>query len=442
MAQESPSGRLSFGDPKLGLEDPLRTSSRLSALEAIPLGSGHDFHGVAEVLTPVQFTIGIVATMLGVSIVSIPKGAILCGGVVPLCIALCFLGTLAYMSAVSLIRTTEISGGTTVEAVGKVAIKNDFVRVLSSEFSLVFLISLGLTAYTHMVANILDSFFGLHGIQMSKYVTLFIAVIAMSVLCFLRSYSSLKIASNLTTIAFLVTAFIIVWKSLAYKGGASPDLPPVTIGSTMLGCCQLSTAFLAHFNIPGMYAELQRKSKPNAEFYMALSFAGTILLFCNIGFASYYMLGGNVGDDMLKTLADLYENKDKVLLSTQFVVGTGLILKTPLLNFPIKTVMLGLLGEDVRECSAGRNAAVTLASRALIYAMAIALTRIDLVLQIAGATSGAMILLISPAMYGLSLEKGTGPFLRNMTLMLAGISLVSFSLFFFFAENVWSQADV
>lgn len=430
--------RVGSGNLELGWEDPLRPTSRISAYDdeliSQPLQLGYfTFNGVPEVLSGAHFITGIAATMLGAGVVSIPIIATICGskGII---VALLLSGFVSLSSGITLINVTDITKATSFEGICSSTVKNFLLYFCLSDLSLILLTSLASTAYVLMIAGAVDSLFRAAGLSISNIVTLLISSGLCAPMCFLRSYNQLKAASNFTTWVFLATIGIILWKTIAYDGPIDYQEPVPTLGGFMLGCSQLATAFLAHFNIPGLYAECRRDVKPKVGLYLAIAMLAAVTLYGALAIVCVNKFGLMVGPDMLKTLSDLNNAKDVVLLATQFLVAAGLCVKSPLVNFPIKTVLSRYRGIDIRTCSTMDNVLVTLASRGLILVLTLFLTRIDTVLQFAGATAGSAILLIGPGVFGLISERGVLAKLRNIDLVITGVLLTSISIYFLVAS--------
>eukprot|EP01068_Selenidium_serpulae_P019699 Selendium_serpulae@DN7109_c0_g1_i1.p1 len=332
------------GDTVNGGGDPLRPTTRRNSTEKssdtqpLLLVDHTTFAGVPEVLTGPQFMTGIAATMLGAGVVSIPIIGTFCGetGVIG---ALLVTGFLAYMGGISLIYSTQLTRATSFEGICAKLVRFGIIDFLLSDCSLLLLTSLGSTAYVLMIAGALDSMVRSIGFSLSTTACLILASFLSAPACFLRSYNQLKTASNFATGVFVCTIFIMLWKTVAYTGPIDYIKPQFTVNGYMLGLSQLATAFLAHFNVPGLYAELQRDLKPRAPMYFAVSLGGITFLYGALAIVCVGKFGFQIGPDMLKFLSDLHDSRDIVLLGTQFLVTVGLCVKAPLVNFPITHVL-------------------------------------------------------------------------------------------------------
>jgi len=228
--------------------------------------------------------------------------------------------------------------------------------------------------------------------------------------------------STYCSCSILVTVALIIWEACnIFKAGA-PSPENVVVASTdsvslLLGLPILGCAMFGHMNISQIYAELRPDVKPNASKMVAVACIGTIALYASVGAAGYAAFGSSAMSDVVAQMAKQQGQTGSVSLM-QALLASFIVLKTPLLIMPMRSISLSIFRDCVALRSKARDveqsspvpqtffhhAILTFMLLACVYIVALAFPDLGTLLQILGAVVVVPLCFIVPARLAWSAE--------------------------------------
>mmetsp|Transcript_117373 Transcript_117373/g.374057 ORF Transcript_117373/g.374057 Transcript_117373/m.374057 type:complete len:445 (+) Transcript_117373:19-1353(+) len=391
---------------------------------------GEKWHGIEQRLGTAGAIQTLVVSMLGTGIVAFPYGFALCGYIVgPL--ALVFMGYLAHLSYISLVRCTAAThsasyGGLLEEIPG--AWKG------YTDVALWLLLVLVLTAYVLIAGDIIRSVAGsmsadVQDLPMLQNPVLF-AIILVTVfpLSLFKSLAGLSVISTYCSCAILVVVGLIVWEAYAaYVADPPSEELAVTAGakagSVMLAVPIFACAMFGHMNISQVYAELKPELKARAPFISAAACLIVAALYLLIGAVGYAAFGRGAATDVVTQIAARGGESGSVL-AIQALLGSFIVLKMPLAVLPLRNLSLELMmpGKDPASVSGCVNAGLTATLLGAVYLAVMLIPDLGKVLELLGAICVVPLTFVVPARLAWTLEVPR-PTLRCV--LLAGTGVVA-----------------
>ena len=175
--------------------------------------------------------------------------------------------------------------------------------------------------------------------------------------------------------------------------------------NTFIMVCMLSTAFMAHFNAPKFYNELENNTMARFNTLVGTSFAISIAFFCSataLGFATF-------GKASAGFILSNYSSKDKLIGMSRIAVAFALIFTYPLVFVGCRDGFLSLLKVPKEKQTDGSLNKLTVVLLSLITIAAINLKDLSFVMSFGGATLGNALIYIFPAMMFNKVVKDMGP---------------------------------
>eukprot|EP00745_Piridium_sociabile_P042915 TRINITY_DN87053_c0_g1_i1.p1 TRINITY_DN87053_c0_g1~~TRINITY_DN87053_c0_g1_i1.p1 ORF type:complete len:320 (+),score=13.19 TRINITY_DN87053_c0_g1_i1:437-1396(+) len=281
---------------------------------------------------------------------------------------------------------------------------------------------------------------------------------AMTPGCLARSLSSLKSVNNFCFLSFVYVAVTVVTKALMLRAVVQPTKPDddYNNNSPLIGFALAlpitCTAMNAHLSIPQVYSELSWKTKQRAKELVGVScilgfifylFAGQVVYVmfsvatkagihytCAIPFTVF---GFSTESNIIAQLTSLHSEQDSFVSLAKALLGVSIVLKTAMLQVPLRTIIASILwskeGPDtLLSISFNNNVCITIASLLAAYLFAVSVPRIDLMIQLIGATSAVGLVYVLPGVFSLRLDRRSTFItqLRGWTLIACG-SLISVS---------------
>jgi len=345
------------------------------------------------------------------------------------------LAYLAHMSYVSLIQCTA---NERVASYGELLQQLPKVYQYYTNVSLGALLVLASTASVLIASDIIKSSLG-HGsskdmpLILQNHVLFAVILLVMLPLCLAKSFNGVKLISTYCTFAILTVTFLIVWRCLQVAVGdtlpqstaptASAAAPSVVLALPLFGC-----AMFGHMNISQIYAELRPEAKRYAPMVSVTACTGTLFLYLLVGGTGYAAFGRTAMPDVVAQIAEHYgETADIAIMHS--LMGSFVVLKTPLLILPLRSLALQALDPTLRpsELPPGRHFLLTLALLACVYLAAVALPQLDVLLEILGALFVVPLCFIVPARLSWTIEVPR-PSLKCITLGVFGTAASLLSL--------------
>lgn len=168
--------------------------------------------------------------------------------------------------------------------------------------------------------------------------------------------------------------------------------------------CMLSTAFMAHFNAPKFYNELENNTIERYNTLVATSFGVAILIFSAstaLGFATF-------GSSSAGFILSNYNSKDKLIGLSRIAVAFSLIFTYPLVFVGCRDGVLSLLKVPKEKQTNAKLDQLTVVLLAMITFAATILEDLSFVMSFGGATLGNALIYILPAIMFKSVVKNMG----------------------------------
>ena len=227
-------------------------------------------------------------------------------------------------------------------------------------------------------------------------------------LCLLKNLSGLAPFSLLGSLGMLYTSIAMAiryfGKSYSTSGKFVADLAPVLqpsfgkVGASgvfnskatiLIG--MLSTAYMAHFNAPRIYAEMKERTIPNYIQVVSTSFGISIAMFSAMAAMGFLTFGGSCSGLILNN----YSVKDGLMSVSRLAVALSLVFSYPLAFVGARDGILDLF--KVKNRSGKVLNALTFGMLGCITAAALNIPDVSFVLSLAGSTLGNMLIYILPA---------------------------------------------
>jgi len=329
---------------------------------------------------------------------------------------------------------TETVGASTSKIVAASCTFKTFVAVLS---------------YSMALAETFQSIFGTLGFNnISRVQTLVgLTITTLLPLCRLKNLSSLAPFSLLGIIGMVLT---VVCMGIRYFDGSyalpdgkflndlAPEFKPsfgnigykgVFTPKSLLLVCMLSTAYMAHFNAPKFYAELENNTIQRYNKLVSASFATSIAVFCAATVLGFITFGKGCGGFILSN----YSSKDPLISISRVMVSFSLIFTFPLVFVGLRDGSLDLLSIPREKRTNSTLDKFTVVLLVLVTIAATQLKDLSFLLAMGGATLGNALIYVYPAiMFGsyvksLNKEDITGSMKKEVLLtritMMLGIGM-------------------
>jgi len=155
----------------------------------------------------------------------------------------------------------------------------------------------------------------------------------------------------------------------------------------------MSTAFMAHYNAPKFYWELQNNTITRFNRVVALSFAAAVLLMATTAMSGFGTFGGNAQPLVLNN----YAVSDQLMFLSRIAVAMSLIFSYPLAFVGVREGLLDLIQVPVNKRD-GLSNPLTVVLLTIITGLAWVLKDIGIILALGGATWGNAVIYLFPAL--------------------------------------------
>jgi amino acid permease len=236
-----------------------------------------------------------------------------------------------------------------------------------------------------------------------------VTVVALLPLCLMKSLKSLAPFSLVGIMGMIYTSCAMAYRwwdqSYSVMGDfvetLAPELAPAfgapetlsgvfTNPNIFILVSMLSTAFMAHYNAPKFYWELENNTLERYQFVVTASFGIALLMFiavASFGFATF-------GTSCAGLVLNNYSTNDKIMSMSRIAVALSILFSYPLAFVGVRDGMLDLLQVQDRPDSLLNT--VTVALLTLITGLAYKLTDLRKLLAFNGATWGNAVIYLMP----------------------------------------------
>jgi len=269
------------------------------------------------------------------------------------------------------------------------------------------------TAFSIIIADSFSSLFGATPgfpalLAQRTNVIVWMTSLVLLPLCMLKSFAPLAPFSLLGILGTVFTGAVIALRLLdgsyapggqfheaiaaslrpsLLSGSSSPLLSPMVFVLVSM----LSTSFIAHYNAPKFYTELENRSIPKLNKVVQNSFNFCTAAFAFIMGCGYLTFGGASQGLILNN----YAEQDVLAKMCRLAIGASIVFGYPLTFVGIRDGVLSLLG---RKAPSTRTQTVTtLVLLAVVSTLAVFLRDVGFVVSLGGALLGSCIIYIFPA---------------------------------------------
>jgi amino acid permease len=343
----------------------------------------------------------LVKGIVGVGVLSLPAGIAAFGNgksaVVPALALIIIMGSLSGYGFAIIGKVCAYTGATSYrEAWNRsVSPKTGWLTAWSATL----MTSMACLAYSMVLA---DTFSSLLGSTERTKVLVALTTTILLPLCWMKSLASLAPFSLLGVIGMAFTGFAMLVKYLdgSYSGPVegtlletvAENLRPsfgsdgwksVRTPESLILVCMLSTAFMAHFNAPKFYLELQNNTLKRYNTVVATSFGISITLMVAITAIGFLTFGASCSGLVLNN----YSSKDMWMATSRIAVAISLVFSYPLAFQGCRDGILDLL--KVSDENKSKDSLLNLTTVCLLSTItlfAATLTDVSFVLAFGGGT--------------------------------------------------------
>lgn len=260
------------------------------------------------------------------------------------------------------------------------------------------------------------------------------ATLAMLPLCIARNLRSLAWSSTAGVLGVVYGAAFVVWRLLdrLRDGARAAAAAPMAVGaplrlgwSTFALMGALNTVYLAHFNVPRFWCELDTADIDDFRRVCARAFGAAALLYVVVMVGGYLTFGEACRG---RFLIDLYPTDDAGALVLRAATLVSVAGGYPLAFIALRDSAETLLGQPDRRrpsphqpppgrapLSARGRLGLTLGLVLAVGAAAVYATDISLIISLRGALLGSVIVFLLPALVGWSCDRALLDSLYHLT---------------------------
>lgn len=366
----------------------------------------------------------LVKNIVGAGVLSLPAGVAafsdLPSALLPAMALLAMMGLIAAYTFALIARSCDIVGAMTYRGAwaGAIGDRSSWVVALVSTMKT----GLGCLMFSMILADSAASLaagFGAPAFIADRGVSLLLVTgFCVLPICFLETLAMLQYTSVLGILGMLYTfgAMLVRLIQGAYVTGGSlhdvisPTLQPAvgvhggsffsSPASFVLVSC-LSTSFVAHYNAPKYFRELEERSMPRFYRLVLMGFGGSAALFGAITTCGFLTFGGAASGVILNN----YAASDHLILVARLAISLSILCSYPLLFTSLRENIIEALPQRLSRvagpgCVAPRTVVrkATVLLISIITLLASRLTDFSLVAAISGATLGNLLIMVFPAL--------------------------------------------
>eukprot|EP00985_Skeletonema_marinoi_P006479 scaffold2801_cov178-Skeletonema_marinoi.AAC.7 len=345
-----------------------------------------------------------VKAIVGVGVLSLPAGIAAFGDApsasIPAAILIASIGSIAAYNFSLLGRLCAMTGATSYKSAWEETVGASTAWIPGS--SCVIKTFFAVLAYSMVLGDTFSALFETFGFNVSREKALIgLTVTVLMPLCKLKDLSSLAPFSLVGIAGMLYTALAMAVRffdgSYAEGGKLAADVAEslrpalgtkgasaVFSSNAFILICMLSTAYMAHFNAPKFYLELENNTIARWNTCVATSFSISILFFIGIAAMGFSTFGGASNGLILNN----YSTKDSLMGFSRVAVAFALVPK-----------------EERTDAKLNNLTYIILAS---VTAVAMKITDLSFIMSFGGATLGNALIYVYPAIMFRSAVKNLG----------------------------------
>ena len=359
----------------------------------------------------------LVKSIIGAGVLSLPAGIAAFGNNVtalfPAIFLITIMGTISGYTFSLIARICKTTGATSYSDAWDITRgkQSSWIVALSSALDCL----AGNLTYSMVLGDtIKDLFMGLLNINISRSSAILgLTSTVLLPLCLVKNLSSLAPFSLLGIIGMAYTSIAI---GIRYFGGSyvvpsgkflsqlskSQSLPSFgnvgAVGAlspkSFLLICMLSTAYIAHFNAPKFYNELQNNTMKRFNTVVISSFGISIAVYAAVSSMGFLTFGSATNGMILNS----YATTDKLISVSRFAVALSLIFSYPLLFVGARDGLLDLFRiSQTKRTNAFMNQ-FTIGILSLVTTLALFVKDLTFVASMSGAVLGTSLIFIFPTL--------------------------------------------
>jgi len=258
-----------------------------------------------------------------------------------------------------------------------------------------------------------------------------------SLLCFPRNLAGLQ---GLTVVNCCCTMSVVLIICLESRRRRASHEPPGFSAETSLGGMLSAVpialySFFCQVQAPQLYSEIQPAKQHSASLIAGAAVAACFSIYTCVGILGYSAFGSNTGSDILAQLTQADPTNHWMCLG-QLLFGCVLLLSTPLVVSPLRSMLLSNVAKDVMnsEVSLTVHVATTIAIVGSALLVAIHVPGVDFIMGILGATCVVFLAMIVPGLLTLNCC-GADWKIRGMLLVVGGLICTPVTFGAFMAQH-------
>lgn len=384
-----------------------------AAVAAEEPGEGSPVKGGTASMSSLTFNL--IKSIVGAGVLSLPAGISAFGNapsaMIPAAMLITTIGALSGYGFSLIGRVCAYTGSSSYREAWEKSINKETSIIPAA--SCTFKTTCATLAYSMILADTFKSIFATAGFNFSRTNTLLgVTSVLLLPLCLLKNLSSLAPFSLLGVIGmgFTAAAMGIRYFTGAYAlpaGKFLADVPAALqpafgeIGAigvlnpkSFILICMLSTAYMAHFNAPKFYNELENNTVKRYNQLVSTSFAVSIATFVSMAALGFLTFGSASSGLILNN----YSNKDVLMGLSRVAVAISLVFSYPLAFAGCRDGVLDIANVAPEDRSNGLLNKVTVGILSVITGLALTVKDVSFVLSFGGATLGNALIYVYPAL--------------------------------------------
>jgi len=365
-----------------------------------------------------------VKAIVGVGVLSLPAGIAAFGdapsAAVPAAILIASIGSIAAYNFSLLGRLCAMTGASSYKSAWEKTVGASTAWIPGS--SCVIKTFFAILAYSMVLGDTFSALFETFGFSVSREKALVgLTLTVLLPLCKLKDLSSLAPFSLVGIAGMLYTALAMAVRffdgSYAEGGKLAADVAEslrpaigtkgasaVFSSNAFILICMLSTAYMAHFNAPKFYLELENNTIARWNTCVATSFSISILFFIGIAAMGFSTFGGASNGLILNN----YSTKDSIMGFSRVAVAFALVFTYPLAFVGCRDGTLEMMQVPKEERTDAKLNNLTYIILASVTAVALKITDLSFIMSFGGATLGNALIYVYPAIMFRSAVKNLG----------------------------------
>lgn len=282
---------------------------------------------------------------------------------------------------------------------------------------------LGNLAYSMILADTFRSLFAAIGWEVARTTSLLVVTfVGILPLCLLKNLDALAPFSILGTLSVVVIAICMGIRCFdgtydprtgQYIDDLTPELQPL-FGSyngwwttaVLVYVAMIFEAFVAHYNAPRFYSELQHASIPRFRMVVSHGFGASTILYIVIMCFGFLTFGGNCDGYILNN----YSPHDPVMTTSRIFIAFSILFTYPVTFFGTRDGVLDILELPQEKQTSTNMNIITVTLLIIITVLAAVTTDLGLVNAVGGGSLATLIVFVFPAvMFSAAIDHRAAP---------------------------------